>query len=154
MVENVKADNSAGKILSVPLAVIFIWFGAIKYTAGGAGGIEGLVNNSPLLSWVYSVFEVTSFGAILGTLEIIIGLLLLAGLSNLKIRAVAGIASIATYLVTLSFMLTTPGIVAEDSFFLVLSAMPGEFLLKDIVLLAASYVIFNSSRHALTGNSN
>lgn len=147
-----RVDDSTIKTLIVTLAIIFIWFGGIKFTAGGAGGIEGLINNSPIISWVYSIFDVGTFGVLLGSLEIIIGLLLLAGLSNIKLRAIAGLGAIVTFLVTLSFMLSTPGVVPEGVSFPVLSGMPGEFLLKDIVLLAVSYTIFISGRHALTSN--
>ena len=132
---------------TIALAIIFIWFGGIKFTAGGASGIEGLINNSPILSWVYGIFDVPSFAALLGAIEIAIGLLLLLGLVSLKVRAIAGLASIATYLITLSFMLTTPGVVPEGASFPVLSGMPGEFLLKDLVLLAVSFAIFQSARH-------
>lgn len=143
------SNDTTIKSLIITLAIVFIWFGAIKFTVGGSGGIEGLVNNSPILSWVYSIFEVGTFGALLGSLEIIIGLLLLAGLFNLKLRAIAGLGAMITFLVTLSFMLTTPGVIAEGASFPILSGMPGEFLLKDIVLLAVSYTIFMSGRTEL-----
>lgn len=129
------------EILSVTLAIIFIWFGALKFTQGGATGIEGLINNSPFLSWVYSVFSVTAFAALLGVIEIIIGGLLLAGLKNRKLGYYGAIGGVITFLVTLSFMLTTPGVVPEGAVFPILSAMPGEFLLKDLVLLAVSLTL-------------
>lgn len=129
------------EILSVTLAIIFIWFGALKFTQGGATGIEGLINNSPFLSWVYSVFSVTAFAALLGVIEITIGGLLLAGLKNRKLGYYGAIGGVITFLVTLSFMLTTPGVVPEGAFFPILSAMPGEFLLKDLVLLAVSLTL-------------
>lgn len=152
MTYNTKVDNSMIKPLIVTLAIVFIWFGSIKFTAGGASAIGGLVNNSPIMSWVYSVFEVGTFGVLLGSLEIVIGLMLLAGLVNLKLRVVAGLGAIVTFLITLSFMLSTPGVVPEGASFPILSGMPGEFLLKDIVLLAVSYTIFTSGRYALTPN--
>lgn len=55
-------------------------------------------------------------------------------------------------LITLSFFVTTPG-VAESSAggFPAISAMPGQFLLKDTVLLAASLVLLlNSIRRMRT----
>lgn len=153
MNHNARIDDSANKVLIVALAIIFIWFGVGKFTVWGASAIEGLVNNSPLLSWwAYSIFDVGTFAALLGTLEIVIGLLLLAGLVNFKLRAIAGLCGIITFLITLSFMLTTPGIVPEGASFPIISDMPGEFLLKDLVLLAVSYVIFTSGRHAFTAN--
>lgn len=152
MNHSAKSDDSRNKVLIVPLAIIFIWFGVGKFNAKGASAIEGMVNNSPILSWAYSIFDVRTFAALLGSLEIIIGLSLLGGLSNSKLRAIGGLGGIATFLTTLSFMLTTPGVVPEDESFPILSDLPGEFLLKDIVLLAVSYTIFTSGRRALTAN--
>ncbi len=149
MLTETKASDDTFMILSVALAVIFIWFGGIKYTGGGASGVEGLVSNSPILSWVYGLFSVRSFGALLGTVEIIVGILLLLGIKNLKLRAIGSLAAILTFTVTLTFLLTTPGVVPEGSSFPILSGMPGEFLLKDIALLAVSYVLFSSAKHAL-----
>jgi uncharacterized membrane protein YkgB len=140
-------------ILSVALAVIFIWFGGIKYTSGGVSGVEGLVSNSPILSWVYGPFSAKTFAALLGTIEIIIGIILLLGIKNLKLRAIGGLAATFTFVITLSFLFTTPGVVPEGASFPVLSGMPGEFLLKDIVLLAVAYVLFSSAKHALSNSS-
>ncbi len=47
--------------------------------------------------------------------------------------------SAATYLITLTFFFSTPGVAeATAGGFPAISAMPGQFLLKDLVLLAAS----------------
>lgn len=134
-------QRNSTAILSITLAIIFIWFGGIKFTQGGATGIEGLINNSPILSWVYGPFSVTSFAAILGAIEIIIGLLLLAGIANSKLGLLGALGGVVTFLVTLTFMFTTPGVVPEGASFPVLSGMPGEFLLKDLVLLGVSAVL-------------
>jgi uncharacterized membrane protein YkgB len=54
--------------------------------------------------------------------------------------------SAATYLITLTFFFSTPG-VAETTAggFPAISALPGQFLLKDLVLLAASVCLFLAS---------
>ena len=139
-------ENLSIKILSIALAIIFFWFGGLKFTDGAGSGLEGLVSNSPLLSWTYSIVDSNTFATLLGSLEVLIGVLFVVGLFNLKVRTVAGIAGMATFFVTVSFMLTTPGVVPEDASFPILSAMPGEFLLKDIVLFAASFAVFNNGR--------
>ncbi len=43
------------------LVVILLWVGALKFTAYEAEGIQGLVANSPLMSWGYSVMSVRGF---------------------------------------------------------------------------------------------
>lgn len=40
------------------LVVVFAWIGAMKFTAYEANGIQPLVANSPLMSWLYNIFSV------------------------------------------------------------------------------------------------
>jgi len=42
------------------------------------------------------------------------------------------------FLTTLSFLLSTPGVIETSLGFPALSAMPGQFLIKDVVLLGAA----------------
>lgn len=60
--------------------------------------------------------------------------------------ALGAAMSCATYVITLTFLVTTPG-VAEPSAggFPAISAPIGQFLLKDIVLLAASLCLLRAS---------
>jgi hypothetical protein len=41
------------------LAIIYFWFGGMKFTHYEAEGLVPLVSNSPLLGWVYSIFRST-----------------------------------------------------------------------------------------------
>jgi uncharacterized membrane protein YkgB len=43
------------KIIRHGLVVILLWIGALKFTAYEAENIQGLVANSPLMSWGYSL---------------------------------------------------------------------------------------------------
>jgi uncharacterized membrane protein YkgB len=52
------------------------------------------------------------------------------------------------FLTTLSFLLTTPGWEPSLGGFPALSAMPGQFLLKDVVLLGASLFTAGESLEA------
>src|SRR5262245_25857183 len=47
--------------LFAALAVIYFWFGGMKFTAYEAEGLVPLVQNSPLLSWMYDIFSVRGF---------------------------------------------------------------------------------------------
>ena len=62
--------------------------------------------------------------------------------------------STATYVITLTFFLTTPGVAeAMAGGFPAISAMPGQFLLKDLVLLAASLSLVLASVQGLRLNA-
>ena len=58
----------------------------------------------------------------------------------------ASAMSTMTYLITLTFLLSTPGVAeATAGGFPAISAVPGQFLLKDLVLLAASLCLLGAS---------
>ncbi|MEO5999426.1 MAG: DUF417 family protein [Chitinophagaceae bacterium] len=126
------------KILRYGLAIVLIWIGILKFTSYEASGIKGLVENSPFLSWTYGVFGVEGFSKVLGVIEIGTGLMISCRPFNAKISAWGSIAAIITFLVTLTFLFSTPGIIQEDYSFPFISPMPGQFILKDIVLLGAA----------------
>src|SRR5215813_4315197 len=68
--------------LYVSLAIIYAWFGGMKFTDYEAQGLVPLVKNSPLLSWFYVLFSVRGFSTFLGFLELSIGLLIALRLAS------------------------------------------------------------------------
>ena len=120
------------------LVLVLLWIGGMKFTAYEAEGIRPLVANSPLMGWVYQVMSVGGFSAMLGAVEIVVGLLIaLRPVWPLGSAAGSGLA-IGMFLTTLTFLITTPGWEPSLGGFPALSAMPGQFLLKDVVLLGAA----------------
>ncbi|MGK9202835.1 YkgB family protein [Sinorhizobium meliloti] len=142
-----RAVSAAG--LYISLVVIYGWFGGMKFTAYEAEGLTGLVGNSPLLSWTYSIFSVRDFSSLLGLLELSIGALIAARLVNPVYSLVGGLLSAGLFATTLSFMVTTPGVSVPELGFPAISVAPGQFLLKDIGLLALSLWIAVDSLAAL-----
>ena len=125
-------------VIRYGLVLVLAWIGVMKFTAYEANGIQPLVFNSPLMSWLYQLFSVRAFSNLLGLLEI--GMALLIGLRPLSAKAAAigsGIAVI-TFLTTLTFLFSTPGWEPTLGGFPALAVVPGQFLLKDVVLLGAS----------------
>jgi len=135
--------------LYASLVVIYTWFGGMKFTAYEAEGLTGLVGNSPLLSWAYSLFSDRVFSGLLGVLELSIGALIAARLASPVYSLVGGVLSAGLFVTTLSFMATTPGVFVSELGFPAISVAPGQFLLKDIGLLALSLWIAVDSLSAL-----
>lgn len=131
------------------LAVIYFWFGGMKFTHYEATGLVPLVSNSPLLGWVYEIFSVDLFSALLGVLEVSIGVLIAARLLSPKLSLIGGALSAGLFFTTLSFMFSTPGVIEPGLGFPGISVAPGQFLLKDIGLLAASVFVAGHSLAAL-----
>lgn len=131
-------DNLGALITRYGLVVVIGWIGLMKFTEFEAKGIEPLVSNSPLMSWVYEIFSVTAFSALLGAVEVAAALLLAVKPLAPKISALGSIIAIGLFVATLSFLVTTPGVFeAAEGGFPMLSST-GQFLIKDLVLLGAS----------------
>ena len=119
-------------------ATVLGWIGAMKFTAYEAAAIEGLVASSPITNWLYSIFSLQGASNLIGTVEIATAALIVLGAKFPKAALLGALGAAATFLVTASFLFTAP--VTESSLggFPALSVVPGQFLIKDIVLLAAA----------------
>ena len=127
------------------LAVIYFWFGGMKFTAYEAEGLVPLVQNSPLVSWMYNIFSVRGFSTFLGFVELTIGLLIAGRIFSPALSAIGGFLSAGLFTTTVSFMISTPGAIEPSLGFPAISVAPGQFLLKDIGLLAGSILILGHS---------
>jgi uncharacterized membrane protein YkgB len=121
------------------LVVVVGWIGLMKFTAYEAEGIRPFVANSPLMSWVYGLMSVRGFSAVLGVVEVAVAALIAARPFAPRASLVGSALAVGMFLTTLSFLFTTPG-VWETSLggFPALSAIPGQFLIKDLALLGIS----------------
>jgi uncharacterized membrane protein YkgB len=121
------------------LVVAIGWIGAMKATHYEAVGIQPLIAHSPLLSWGYSDWTVDHFTMIIGATELIIVALLAIRPWFPRASVIGSMGAILMFLTTLSFMITTPGWEPTLGGFPALSGGVGEFLIKDLVLLGASF---------------
>lgn len=132
------------------LVFVLLYIGGMKFTAYEAEGISGLIANSPMLAWTYGIFSHQSLSAVIGITELSIAALIAAGPYNARLSLLGGVLAIGLFLTTLSFLLSTPGIVESGLGFPALTVMPGQFLLKDIVFLAVALYITSDSLRSLT----
>lgn len=128
----------AALVARYALVIVIAWFGAMKFTYYESHGISPDVANSPVMSWIYDIMSIRTFGRLLGPAELITAALLAIKPWFPKASVVGGIFASLFFVVTLSFMITTPGIgEASAGGFPVLSAN-GQFVMKDIALLGLS----------------
>ena len=129
----------AGEFLArYGLVVVIGWIGLLKFTTYEAMGIQPLVANSPLMSWLYNVFSVTTFSTLLGVLEVATAVLIGVKPWWPRASAIGSLLAIGLFLATLSFLFSTPGVgEAAAGGFPVLSST-GQFLIKDVALLGLS----------------
>lgn len=133
------------------LVVVIAWIGVLKFTDFEAQGIAPLVSSSPFMSWVYDVFSVGTFSALLGVLEIGAALLIAVNPWWPTVSMAGSVIAIGLFTATLSFLFTAPGVFeASAGGFPVLSSS-GQFLIKDVALLGvAVWTLADSARSART----
>ena len=131
------------------LVVVLAWIGFGKYVKMDA---KVLIEHSPLMSWIFHFLSATTVARGLGTMEIIAALLIAVRPIWPRASIVGSALAIVLFMGTLSFLFTTPGVVvAHAAGVPVLSAQPGQFLLKDLVLIGvAIWTLGNSLRAART----
>lgn len=151
------AERSVGShrelaLLRWALVIVFLWFGGMKFTSYEANGIAPFIAHSPIMSWLHAILGVQGASYVIGIVELSTAVVLIAGAFNPLASALGAAMSCLTFVITLTFFLSTPG-VAEPTAggFPAISASVGQFLLKDLVLLAASLCLFlASSRRIIT----
>jgi len=119
-------------VLRYGLVALLLLWGSFKFAAFEAEAIRPLVEHSPLVSWMYGAFGVRGTSALFGVVEV--GAALAIALRRWLPRASAygSLAASGVFLVTLTFLFSTPGAFAPDSPW-------GGFLMKDLVLLGAAW---------------
>ena len=136
--ESASAMEMLGVIVSrYGLVLTLLLIGILKFTAGEAQGIQPLVANSPLMSWLYRIFSVQGVSNLIGVIEIAVALLIALRPFSARLSFIGSIGAIITFLLTVSFLFSTPGTVHFSHGFPVLGDA-GQFLIKDLVLLGAS----------------
>lgn len=131
-------EAAGGLVVRYGLVLMLLWVGALKFTAYETAGIEPLVANSPLMSWAYHALGLRTLSMLLGIIEMGLGVLIAMRPVAPMLSAVGSMLAIGMLLVTLSFVLTTPGVWQPGYGFPFPSPMPGQFLLKDVLLLGAA----------------
>ena len=111
--------------------LILLWIGIIKFTPEEAKAIRPLIENQPLSSWMYNVFSVQTVSNIVGVSELFVVVLLLLTLKFDNLKRYAGIGLCIIFLMTLSYLFTTPGTWKIESGVPVTNF----FILKDIMYL-------------------
>ena len=93
------------------LVLVLTLIGLLKFTAAEAAGIQPLIANSPLMSWMYAILGVRGVSNLIGTIEITVALLLALRPLSAVASFVGSLGCIVTFLSTTSLLLSTPGAV-------------------------------------------
>ncbi|QUJ69659.1 DUF417 family protein (plasmid) [Photobacterium sp. GJ3] len=125
--------------------LVLLWLGIYKFTPTEAKAIEPLVANHPLMGWLYDIFSLQAVSNLIGLSEIIVAGGLLIGFRVPLVAYWSGIAASVIFVVTLSFMVTTPDAWKVSDGLLI----PNFFLIKDILFLAISISVIERAKHKM-----
>ena len=126
------------KLIRASMVIIYFFFGYQKWFDYEAQGLIPFFTHGPLIFWMYPVFGVKGASYFLGVSEWLFGALLFAGFWNKKLGILGALGSVATFIATITIIPFMPdGWAPSAGGF---PAMVGNvaFLMKDVVLLAAS----------------
>lgn len=140
-------------VLRYGLVVVLAWIGAMKFTGYEAKGMEPLIAHSPFMGWMYRLLTLQQVSNGLGVVEIGMAVSIALGPWFAKVGAFGSAVAVLTFLTTLSFLFSTPGWEPSLGGFPALSGDIGGFLLKDILLLGASILLFGEAWESLSRTS-
>ncbi len=141
-----KTPHDLGYLIGLfGVVATLLWIGIFKYTPTEALQIKPLIENHPLISWMYHVFSVQFVSNLIGTFEIFTALMLIVSIKKPHVGYYAGAVASLIFVVTLSFILTTPGT------FKVVDGVPltDFFLFKDIVFLGITLITMQKGHQAI-----
>ena len=123
---------AAGRVvLRYGLVALLLLWGGFKFFEFEAEAIRPLIEDSPLMSWLYPLLGVRGTSSLIGVVELAAALLICTRAWRPDLSALGSLIAAGTFVVTLSFLVTTPGVLAPSNPW-------GGFLLKDIILLGAA----------------
>ena len=132
-------------LLRWTMVFIFIWFGIQKFTPYAADAIAPLISHSPFMSWL-GVFGVRGEARVIGCIELVTAAALIVGSVVPFSSALGAALASGTFALTTSFVLSTPGITLHSATgFPIISTLVEQFLIKDVVLLAACVTLLLAS---------
>ena len=115
-------------LLRYGLVLFLVLFGLAKFTDAEAQTIHPWVANSPFLGWLYAVTTLQGASNVIGLIELTLGALLAVRPLWPRMSAIGSLGAIIAFLLTLSFLVTTPNLSPEWQ----------GFLMKDLILVGAA----------------
>jgi uncharacterized membrane protein YkgB len=124
-----KSSQLLGKgIARYSVVLFFFGFGLVKFTAAEATAIHPLLVHSPFLFWLPRIFDQQLSSDIIGVIEVALAMMMASRFFAPRLCALGSFGIAASLVVTLSFLVTTPG----------LDPALGAFIIKDVTLLGVA----------------
>jgi uncharacterized membrane protein YkgB len=131
-------DDIDYHLIRASMVVIFFFFGYQKWFEYEAQALIPYISHGPLIFWMYPVFGIRGATFFLGVSEWLFGALLFAGFWNKKLGILGALGACGSFIATSTIIPFMPdGWAASAGGFPAMTERVA-FLMKDIVLFAAS----------------
>jgi len=128
----------------IPVLVVLVWIGGMKFTLLEAKGIEDLVLSSPFMSWMYSIWDLQTTSNIIGIYDLIAVALIIAAMFNSRLLVPAILMSGAVFAVTQTFLITWGAALSSET----LLSTGGHFLIKDLWFIVNLFFFWQLSKQS------
>jgi uncharacterized membrane protein YkgB len=125
-------------LIRTSMVVVFLFFGYQKWFDYEAQALVPYISHGPLIFWLYKVFGVRGACWFLGVAEWFFCVLLFGGFWNKRLGILGALGGIASFLSTITIIPFIPNGWAPSAGGFPAMTETVAFLLKDLVLLAAS----------------
>lgn len=145
-----KPDLESRKVIllnAFPVILVLLWIGGMKFTLLEAKGIEDLVSSSPLMSWMYTFWDIQTTSNLIGIYDIIAMTLVILAIFKQQLLLPAVLMSGAIFVVTQTFFLSWPAALSSET----LLSSGGHFLIKDLWFIANLLILttlIRSNKHS------
>ena len=131
-------DDIDYHVVRASMVIIFLFFGYQKWFNYEAQALIPYINHGPLIFWMYPVFGIQGATWFLGVAEWTFGLLLLLGFWNKQLGILGALGACFSFIATLTIIPFMPDGWAPSAGGFPAMTEKVAFLMKDLVLLAAS----------------
>src|ERR1700752_3553610 len=125
-------------LVRATMIIVFYVFGCQKWFDYEAHALIPFISHGPLIFWLYPAFGIRGAAFFLGSVEWVIGTIMLLGFWNRRLAVLGSLGSCMTYVGTVTIIPFFPEPWAAPAGGFPAATLPFLFLMKDIVLLAAS----------------
>jgi uncharacterized membrane protein YkgB len=128
-------------LVRASMVIIFLFFGYQKWFNYEAQALIPYINHGPLIFWMYPVFGIRGATWFLGVAEWTFGLLLLLGFWNKQLGILGALGACFSFIATSTIIPFMPDGWAPSAGGFPAMTEKVAFLMKDLVLLAASFYL-------------
>jgi uncharacterized membrane protein YkgB len=134
-------DDLDYHLVRASMVIIFLFFGYQKWFNYEAQALIPYISHGPLIFWMYPAFGIKGATYFLGVAEWLFGALLFAGFWNKKLGILGALGSCASFVATFTIIPFIPNAWAASAGGFPAMTEIAAFLMKDLVLLAASFYL-------------